>query len=345
MNGTDLMNIDCDNSREHSAESIMCVEDSPTQAAQIRHILSTEGYQVHVAVNGYESLSMARELNPDLVVLDIMLPDIDGYSVCRKLRSQSTVYVPILMLSARQEVEDRLDGLEVGADDYLPKPFDTRELLARVKSLLRIKRLNDDLNERLSEAQESFNVWRQVAVTDHLTGLYNRHYLQKMLQEEVAVSGRYGTPLACIMLDIDHFRDFNNTHGHLVGDEVLKGLSLILGKDSRNSDVIARYGGEEFVLLLPMTDLEAAAKKARRLCAEVCATPLASEAGSLHVTISLGVASLPDEEITTPLKLIAKADRALYMAKKGGRNRVVALGPGDSEPREFPCEGAGGACG
>ncbi|MCB2227893.1 MAG: diguanylate cyclase [Desulfarculaceae bacterium] len=333
-----------DNINQQPAECILCVEDSPTQAAQIKHILSQEGYRVEVAANGYESLAMARELNPDLVVLDIMLPDIDGYSVCRKLRSQSTAYVPVLMLSARQEVEDRLDGLEVGADDYLPKPFDSRELLARVKSLLRIKRLNADLSDRLSEAQESFNVWRQVAVTDHLTGLYNRHYLQKMLQEETSVAARYGTALACIMLDIDHFRDFNNTHGHLVGDEVLKGLADILGRNSRKSDVIARYGGEEFVLLLPMTDLEAAALKARRLCAEVCATPMSSEAGSLHVTISLGVASLPDEEITTPLKLIAKADRALYLAKERGRNRVVVLGPGDGEPREFPCEGEGGAC-
>jgi len=332
------MNISSDDNRDQPAEKILCVEDSPTQAAQIQHILVSEGYQVELAAGGYESLDMARELNPDLVVLDIMLPDIDGYSVCRKLRSQSTIYVPVLMLSARQEVEDRLDGLEVGADDYLPKPFDTRELLARVKSLLRIKRLNDDLNERLTEAQESFNVWRQVAVTDHLTGLYNRHYLQKMLQEEVTVSGRYGTPLACIMLDIDHFRDFNNTHGHLVGDEVLKGLASILTKDSRDSDVVARYGGEEFVLLLPMTGLEAAAGKARRLCREVCTTPLASEAGNLQVTISLGVASLPDPEITTPLKLIAKADRALYMAKQAGRNRVVSLGAEDSPPREYPCQ-------
>ncbi|MCF8033577.1 MAG: diguanylate cyclase [Desulfarculaceae bacterium] len=338
------MNTAPNDNNQQPAEKILCVEDSPTQAAQIKHILASEGYRVEVAVNGYESLSMAREINPDLVVLDIMLPDIDGYSVCRKLRSQSTSYMPIMMLSARQEVEDRLDGLDVGADDYLPKPFDAREFIARVKSLLRIKRLNDDLSDRLSEAKESFNVWRQVAVTDHLTGLYNRYYLQKMLQEEISVASRYGTPLACIMLDIDHFRDFNNTHGHLVGDEVLRGLARILGKDSRDSDVIARYGGEEFVLLLPMTDLEAAASKASRLCAEVCATPLASEAGNLHVTISLGVASLPDEDISTPLKLIAKADRALYLAKEAGRNRVVILGAGDSEPREFPCQGEGGAC-
>ena len=189
-------------------ERILCVEDSPTQAAHIRNILTNEGYHVDVAEDGFQSLALARETSPDLVVLDIMLPDIDGYSVCRKLRSQSGHYIPVLMLSARQDVEDRLDGLEVGADDYLPKPFDARELLARVKSLLRIKRLNDDLQEKLNEAQESFNVWRRVAVTDHLTGLHNRHYLQKVLQDEVTVANRYGTTLSCVMLDIDHFRDF-----------------------------------------------------------------------------------------------------------------------------------------
>ena len=155
---------------------------------------------------------------------------------------------------------------------------------------------------------------------------------------------RYQTPLAAIMLDIDHFRDFNNTHGHLVGDEVLKGLADILGRGSRDSDVVARYGGEEFVMLLPMTDLKAATLKARRLCQEVCSTPLASEAGNLHVTISLGVTSVPDPEITTPLKLIAKADRALYLAKEAGRNRVVCLGPADSEPLEFPCDSEDGGC-
>ena len=331
----DLMNQAITRQSNNPAEKILCVEDSPTQAAHIKNILTTQGYQVEVAADGYQSLALARDMKPDLVVLDIMLPDIDGYSVCRKLRSQSVSYIPVLMLSARQEVEDRLDGLEVGADDYLPKPFDARELLARVKSLLRIKRLNDDLQERLTEAQESFNVWRRVAVTDHLTGLYNRHYLQKMLQEEVAVAARYGNPLSCIMLDIDHFRNFNNQYGHLVGDEVLRGLAAILGRGSRKSDVIARYGGEEFVLLLPMTDLAAAANTARRLCRDVAATPLASEAGNLRVTISLGVAGLPDPDVNTPLKLIAKADSALYQAKAMGRNRVVVIGPGDSEPQEF----------
>lgn len=316
-------------------ERILCVEDSPTQAAHIKNILTSSGYQVEVANDGFRSLALARETKPDLVVLDIMLPDIDGYSVCRKLRSQFSQYIPVLMLSARQEVEDRLDGLEVGADDYLPKPFDPRELLARVKSLLRIKRLNQDLQERLNQAQESFNVWRQVAVTDHLTGLHNRHYLQKMLQEEVTVATRYQNSLSCIMLDIDHFRDFNNQYGHLVGDEVLKGLAGVLLRNSRKADVIARYGGEEFVMLLPMTGLEAAGRTALRLCREVATTPLASQAGNLTVSISLGVASLPDPEINTPLKLIAKADRALYLAKEMGRNRVVLLGPGDSQPQEL----------
>ena len=323
----------CDSNSQ--TERILCVEDSPTQAAHIRNVLANEGYHVDVAADGFQSLALARETKPDLVVLDIMLPDIDGYSVCRKLRSQSARYIPVLMLSARQEVEDRLDGLEVGADDYLPKPFDARELLARVKSLLRIKRLNDNLQEKLNEAQESFNVWRRVAVTDHLTGLHNRHYLQKMLQDEVSVANRYGTPLSCVMLDIDHFRDFNNQYGHLVGDEVLKGLAGILERGSRKADVIARYGGEEFVMLLPMTDLDAASGTARRLCRDVAATPLASEAGNLKITISLGVAALPDPDINTPLKLIAKADRALYKAKELGRNRVVVLGPGNNPPREL----------
>ena len=313
---------------------ILCVEDSPSQALVIKKTLEDAGYVVVITESGFESLELADKVNPDLIILDIILPDLDGYSVCRRLRMQSGNYIPVLMLSARRDLEDRLDGLEVGADDYLPKPFDRRELLARAKSLLRIKRLNQEMQVRLSEAEESFNIWRQVAITDHLTGLHNRHYLSKAVQSEFDVVDRYGSPLCMLMLDIDHFRDFNNKYGHLIGDAVLRGLGRILSSQIRRSDVVARYGGEEFVMLLPMTDLEAGASMAERVRRRVEAESLESDEGPLRITISIGVAGLPDEHIKSPKELFAKADEALYLAKEHGRNQVVVLGSGCADNLE-----------
>ena len=324
-----------DTQRQESAQDdkgcILCVEDSPTQALMVQKILEDAGFMVVTTQSGYESLELAAKVKPDLIIPDITLPDLDGFNVCRRLRMQADSYIPVLMLSARKELDDRLDGLEVGADDYLPKPFDQRELLARAKSLLRIKRLYQEMRSRLAEAEESFNIWRQVAITDHLTGVYNRHYLSKTLQNEIDVARRYDTPLTVLMMDIDHFRDFNNNHGHLIGDAVLRTLGEILLAETRCSDTVARYGGEEFVILLPQTDLHAGVELASRIRQRVQSNYIDSDKGPLQVTISIGVAGFPHEQIKNLKDFLAKADKALYEAKNTGRNRVVFFGA-EGEP-------------
>ena len=310
---------------------ILIVEDSPTQAQQIRLILEPAGYQVLVAPEGRQGLNMALKMAPDLVLLDVVLPDLDGYTVCRRLRQQEASRTPILMLTVRGSVEDRVDGLEVGADDYLAKPFDERELLARVHALLRTKRLRDELQKHLQEAHLSYQTWRQIAIVDYLTGLYNRHYFADVLEREFNNSQRYNTPLGCIMADIDHFRAFNNNYGHSVGDWVLQGVARILKENVRQADVVARYGGEEFVVLQPMGNREAAVDTASRLRELVGAKIWHSEAGELQVTISLGVAIFPEVQVANAKDLIACADQALYQAKQQGRNRMIIFTPSDDK--------------
>lgn len=301
---------------------ILLVEDSPTQARQLGMLLESHGFEVAVASSGSQALEMALETVPDLVVLDLMLPDMDGYTVCRRLRKQSPYYVPVLMVTQRKAVEDRIDGLEVGADDYLPKPFDERELLARIRALMRIKRLQDELHHRLKSEKRAYKALREMALTDPLTGLYNRHHFPSLLQHEFEMARRYGTSLACIMLDIDHFRTFNNRHGHLVGDWVLQNVANLLRSSVRRVDIIARYGGEEFVILLPLSNMVSAAETARRLCQRVEGTRWESAVGPLRITISLGVAAFPEVAVETAEELVQCADQALLRAKANGRNRV-----------------------
>ncbi len=305
---------------------ILLVEDSPTQAQQVGLLLELAGYEVSVASTGDEALEMIQELGPDLVILDIILPDMDGYTVCRRIRKQAPSYIPVLMLTQRADVEDRVDGLEVGADDYLAKPFDEREFLARVAALLRIKQLQDELQHRLQNERRAYELLRQIALTDSLTKLYNRHHFAEMLQREFDTAQRYGTPLACIMIDIDHFRHFNNRYGHAIGDWVLQGVAQLLMENVRRVDVVARYGGEEFVILLPMSNLTAATETATRLRQLVENQRWESPAGPLKITISLGVAAFPEAAVDRAEDLVDCADQALLRAKANGRNRVEKWG-------------------
>ena len=305
---------------------ILLVEDSPTQAQQVGLLLESAGYEVSVASTGDEALEMIQELGPDLVILDVILPDMDGYTVCRRIRKQVLSYIPVLMLTQRADVEDRVDGLEVGADDYLAKPFDEREFLARVAALLRIKQLQDELQHRLQNERRAYESLRQIALTDSLTKLYNRHHFAEMLQREFDTAQRYGTPLACIMIDIDHFRHFNNRYGHAIGDWVLQGVAQLLMENVRRVDVVARYGGEEFVILLPMSNLTAATETATRLRQLVENQRWGSPAGPLKITISLGVAAFPEAAVDRAEDLVDYADQALLRAKANGRNRVEKWG-------------------
>jgi diguanylate cyclase (GGDEF)-like protein len=305
---------------------ILIIEDSPTQARYNAFILEDAGYQTSIAVTGQQGIEMSKETNFDTILLDVILPDMDGYKVCNMLRQVTGSYVPILMLTAQKlSIEDKVDGLTAGADDYLSKPFDPRELLARVSAMLRVKQLINDLLTNLTNEHQAYQSLRRIALTDHLTKLYNRHYFTEALHREFSLAQRHKLPLACIMTDIDHFRDFNNHYGHTTGDIILEGAAKLMQDNLREDDIIARYGGEEFIILLTMTDLDMAVVMAERIRTLIENYIWKYQCEDLKITISFGVAALPSPVITQAEQLIQYADKALYKAKAEGRNRVASF--------------------
>lgn len=303
---------------------ILLIEDSPTQARYTGLLLEDAGYRVTFAETGAKGVEIAETEKPDVVILDVVLPDLDGFSVCRRIRQRSEIYVPVLMFTEqRTDIEDMVDGLMVGADDYLNKPFDDRELIARVGSLVRVRKVIENLYNRLTDGEQSYLTLRKLALTDRLTGLYNRHFFAEELHKQFILCLRYNTPLGCIMTDIDFFRDFNTRYGHPAGDWVLQEIAGLMRENMREGDIIARYGGEEFVILLPMTDTIGAMDMAMRLKVQIDEKIWEHASyGKLHITVSFGVAVMPHPDIQTAEDLVACSDKALYKAKNNGRNRV-----------------------
>ena len=303
--------------RDGSPLRVLVADDDPDILTMVTTLLSREGYSVIPAANGIEALSLARSARPDLLVLDIAMPGMDGYAVCREIRASGPEAPPVIFLTARVETQDRVVGLDAGAVDYVVKPFSAAELRARVRAALRTKRDRD----RLIVA----------AATDPLTGLLNRGQLGPRVAELVAASRRTGRPLACLMVDLDFFKTVNDTYGHQAGDAVLVEVSRRIGEAKRASDVLVRYGGEEFLALLPETDLDGALVVAEKLRAGIAAEPVVfqSEAHgpiAISVRASVGVSWLDDGMYDAAL-LVAAADDALYRAKERGRNRVETPEP------------------
>jgi two-component system cell cycle response regulator len=440
---------------------VLLVDDIETNRKLLEARLAQDYYLVSQAASGPEALERARRDQPDIILLDVMMPGMDGYEVCRRLKDDPlTRHIPVVFTSALDERIDRLKGLELGADDFLTKPVDTLQLFARLRSLRRMKLVMDELRGReesgrrigviesgdrrdmglggvvlviddsalqarhiagalqgahqvhftdtrelngldliiVSLAAKSFDALRlvahlgsaensrhlpmlvvcdeddreralraldlgahdiihrpvdgdelqarvrtlvtrkrsidalraaldksmEMAVTDQLTGLYNRRYLMGQLQALTHRAMRGGDPVAIIIADIDHFKRVNDTHGHAVGDEVLKEFAARLASNFRPADIACRFGGEEFVIAMPNTRGDYAALVAERLRRHVAGAPFSAGEGlSLEVTVSLGVAASQDEHDTADV-LLRRADDALYQAKEQGRNRVIS---------------------
>ncbi len=301
---------------------VLLVEDDPLQANETRFILEKGGYEVFHAPDGVTAIKFVKTERPDIILLDVILPGLDGYEVCRWLKlEESTRGIPVIMLTVKKELADKISGLHIGADDYLPKPYNELELNARIYASLRTKSLQDELRMKNKQLEELLYKVEYMAITDALTGLYNRRRFHDVLGKEFERSKRYATTVSVIMLDIDHFKKINDTFGHQAGDAVLKVIAELLLKSIREVDTAARYGGEEFVVVLPSTEKKDACVVAERMRQKVEAYRFADLNGS-SVTVSIGVSGMPDEDILTEEKLIRCADYALYRAKEAGRNRI-----------------------
>lgn len=298
---------------------VLVVDDDPDKTELLKLALSLEGYEVHTATNGREALSAIESFQPDLIVSDIMMPEVNGYELARRIRENPrTRYIPIILQSAaRIEAKDFRLGEEVGALGFITDTSDLDLLLARSRTLL-------DFRAHLETCEEA-------AFTDHLTGAANRRRFDQQLEREIERAERYGHPFCLLLLDIDDFKKINDTFGHETGDEVINHLAKILHDGIRAPDLVARIGGDEFAVLLVETNVIKGFEVADRLRQTIKDSdfPTAGSAGSgsLKITASFGIAELPPDEPTTPELLARRADAALYEAKREGRDRVNTAQP------------------
>jgi len=307
-----------------NSNRILVVDDVPVNIQLLVTYLAAEGYDVVSAKDGYDAMKAVKEHQPDLILLDVMMPKMNGFKVCEAIKSDdATKFIPVILVTALNELEDKIKGMDSGADDFLAKPFNKLELLVRVRSLLRIKHLHDELQEKVIELQRTKEELRQLAITDGLTGLYNYRYFKEQLLQELKRAQRYSLNTAVVMIDIDHFKQYNDKNGHPAGDVVLKGIARLLKDNIRNIDLAARYGGEEFSLILIETDKPSAkivSEKIRKLVEDYGFAYESSQPDG-KLTISTGVATFPEdgEDFDT---LVSKADQRLYRAKEAGRNLI-----------------------
>jgi len=301
---------------------ILLAEDNPVSRKLLEKTLVKAGHEVTSVENGRKALELFNEEFFPIVLTDWMMPEMDGLQLCRAIRKNASPgYVFIILLTAKDSKDDIISGLEAGADDYLTKPFNHAELIARLQTGKRIL----ELERSLKRANEEIRI---LSITDPLTGSYNRGYLTEHLPQEIKRTRRYGHHLSLVLCDIDYFKKVNDTYGHQVGDQVLKEFVRCVRKSIRdNVDWVARYGGEEFLIVVPETDTRGASHLAERLRGAISQMVIKVQEKGMHITASFGVTGFgpatPDDKIS-PEAMISQADKSLYQAKQEGRNRVKA---------------------
>lgn len=305
---------------------ILIADDSIVSRHLLEATLRKWGYEVVVACDGLEALeALERKDAPVLAILDWMMPGLTGPEVCRRIRQWAREpYTYTLLLTSKSQKEDLIEGMEAGADDYITKPFDQHELQVRLRAGTRLV----DLQAELLAAREAL---REQATRDFLTQLWNRSEILEFFGRELARSSRERTPVGVVLVDIDHFKAVNDTHGHEAGDAVLREIARRMQVSVREYDGIGRYGGEEFLILLPGCDELSSYNQAERLRKQIAQAEISIGDTSLSITASFGVTTAELGEAWTPASLIRRADQALYLAKKSGRNRVEFLAHDESQ--------------
>lgn len=295
--------------------AVLAIDDSPDTHELLDIWLSPEGLSVHSALTAADGLRLVCVLRPDLVLLDVDLPESSGFEICHRLKSDSaTAEIPVIFLTGATRTGDKVRGLDLGAVDYVTKPFDPHELRARVRAALRTKRYQEMLSRR--------------AQIDGLTGLRNRAYFDECLRRELDAGRKHRTPVSLVLVDIDHFKRLNDTAGHPFGDRVLQQVGELLARVTTPGATACRYGGEEFAIVLPGTPIELAFRYGESLREAVAELQPMSESGPVAITLSGGVACTeewPETSPPVPGEMLETADRALYVAKSTGRDRIVAF--------------------
>jgi two-component system cell cycle response regulator len=295
---------------------ILVVDDDASLKQAAVDTLEGLGYSIETAADGVEAIEKVRADPPDLMILDVMMPKMNGLEVCRIVKSfAAESFIPIILVTVKSDIDSKVTGLKVGADDYLTKPYNPLELRARVLSMLRIKAIQDKIDGKRRELEG-------LSVTDDLTGLHNHRALQQRLRDEFLRAQRYNDPLSLLMIDIDNFKLVNDEHGHLFGDHVLRELAKVLTDAVRETDFLARFGGEEFLVLLPQTHFSGSLPVAERIWRNVAQQEFSDGKLATRITVSVGVSFFPNKNVASVDELVANSDQALYQAKHEGRNRI-----------------------
>ena len=288
---------------------ILIADDNAKNVRLLKDILEDEGYVVFTEDNGFSVIDIAHQIRPDVILLDIMMPGKDGFEVCRELKEDfDTKDIPVIMVTAKIDGKDLKKAFELGAFDYIKKPIDEVEVVARVQSALRHKLQMDKLKELASK--------------DGLTGVYNHSLLMELFEKEYYKQERNGGSISFVMLDIDFFKKVNDNYGHTYGDVILQKLAAILTDSVRSSDIVGRYGGEEFSIVIPEFTLETVYRICERIRSTVEAYEFVVGKETIRITISIGICfKLANDQIDS-MDMVKRADEALYRAKQNGRNRI-----------------------
>ena len=290
---------------------LLIVDDDPNNVRLLASIFDQD-YDILFALNGLEAIDISLRERPDLIILDVMMPDLDGYTVCKTIKNHPhTKDIPIVFLTAHCDAEEEIRGLEMGAADFISKPFYPKIVKIRVSNQIELKYAREKLTK--------------LAITDGLTGIANRRYFDDQLAHEWTRARRLNQTLAIAMIDVDWFKKYNDHYGHQGGDDCLRQVANVLSNVAkRDSDFVARYGGEEFAIILPMTQAENALELSKNICLALSNLELPHALSDFgHVTLSVGVAVGCPKQNSTPHNLLVNADKALYTAKEKGRNRAV----------------------
>ncbi len=305
---------------ETKAATLVVADDDRLTRGLLAETLRSHGYRVEEAEDGQEAVERVGQGDVDLVLLDILMPRLNGLEACRLLKSMtSDSFLPVVLVTVKTDTASRVEGLKIGADDYVCKPFEESELLARVEAMLRVKRLHDHVARARAKLE-------RVSMHDDLTGLFNYRYLHNRLSEEFKRAERYHDPLACVVIDIDRLQSINERDGREFGDRVLASVAEVVRHSVREVDVVARFGGDEFLVILPSTHFAGSVTVAERIWRDVGnATIVSPRDLKLELTLSLGVALFPSRDVRSKDGLLRAADTALHQAKRDGGNRVCVF--------------------
>jgi len=331
-----------------ASATLLVADDDRLTRELLTNILRSHGYQVETCDDGQEAVERVSRGGISLALLDIMMPRLSGLEACRLLKGMTNdTFLPVVLVTVKTDSASRVEGLKIGADDYVCKPFEEKELVARIEAMLRIKRLHDHVAAARLKLE-------RMSVHDELTGLYNYRYLHTRLTEEFKRAERYHDPLACAFIDIDQLKALNDVGTRQLGDHIIKGVAEVTRKCVRDVDVVARYGGEEFLVVLPSTHFGGAVTVAERIWRDITDRRFSIDAAKYHnVTVSIGVGLYPSRDVRTKDALVRAADGALQQAKRDGGNRICVfqqqgyiytpmIGASAPSPSRPPWSGASG---